>query len=82
MAWNNLSAMIIPKPMSKGAIPMVVKRPKRDAKSLPEATASCLVMSIISNNAPAPMLKTDVNPMAAMVVIVVTMLTDTVVITT
>lgn len=61
-------------------MPTVAKRPKRDAKPLPEARASCLVMSIMSNNAPAPMLKTEVNPMTAIVVTVVTVLTDTVVI--
>jgi hypothetical protein len=57
---------------------MVVKRPRREAKPLPDAT-SCLVVSNISKSIPAPMLKTAVNPMAAIVVIVVTVLTDTVV---
>jgi hypothetical protein len=41
-----------------------------------------LVVSSTNKSAPAPMLKTAVNPIAAIVVTVVTVLTDTVVITT
>ena len=69
-----------PKLIKKGAIPMVENLPRRAEKALPFANASCLVTRSISKSTPAPMLKAAVSPMAAMLVTVLTVLTDTVVI--
>ena len=73
-------AIMTPKPTSRGTIPMVANRPRREANPFPVASASCLVASSTSKNALAHMLKTAVRPMAAMLVTVLTVLTDTVVI--
>jgi hypothetical protein len=78
--WYSLNAMIIPKPTSRGTIPIVEKRPRRRPKPLPETSASCLAGSNTSRNTPIPMLKNDAIPVAARAAIVPAVLSDIVVI--
>jgi hypothetical protein len=80
MTSKNLIARIIPKPIRSGVIPITENLASRAEKPLPDAIAICLVANITTSKAPALRLNAAVNPMAAITVTLVTVLTVTVVI--